>query len=440
MTGLFSGTVDFDPGPGVDDHTSSISTQADAFLSKFDPDGNFIWARTWGGTDNDKGFSLVIDSANHIYVTGFISNSKGGPTDLDPGPGEDLHTVNGYEDAFLSKFDSDGNYIWGRNWGSANGHSVSIDGLGDEYVTGFFQGTVDFDPGPGSDEHSSGGDGTSSCFLSKFDQSGNFIWARTWGEPKWTSGKSVASDKFGNAYTAGQFDGTVDFDPGPGVDNHTTNGSSYNFLSKLDSDGNFAWARTWGQSIEMENKDIPSVAIDASGDAYVAGAFEGTVDFDPGPGDDSHTAIGSDAFLSKFDSNGNFIWADVWGGNSWDYAQSIAMGNSGDLYVTGEYSDSVDFDPGAGTDIHLGIGAFDIFLSKFDLDGNFTWARTWGAPENYDYSDWAYSVGVDNLDNPFVTGFFRFPTDFDPGPGIDTLTAQGIGGVFLSKFPPDGNW
>ena len=114
---------------------------------------------------------------------------------------------------------------WARTWGGPgddHGYSVAVDNSGNVFVTGSFWDTVDFDPGPGVDNHSS--DGPDNIFLSKFDSSGNFVWARTWGG-KWPDrGYSVAVDGSGNAYVTGVFDFTADFDPGPGVDNHTSNG------------------------------------------------------------------------------------------------------------------------------------------------------------------------------------------------------------------------
>ena len=130
----------------------------DVFLSRFDKDGNFVWARTWGGPDDDCGYSVSNDGSGSEYVTGFFQDT----VDFNPAAEEDFHTSNGQFDAFLSKLDSNGNYVWARTWGgfyNDSGISVAIDGLGNEYVTGYFQDTVDFDPGPQVDDHVS-------CYLS----------------------------------------------------------------------------------------------------------------------------------------------------------------------------------------------------------------------------------------------------------------------------------
>jgi hypothetical protein len=152
----------------------------------------------------------------------------------------DNRTSNGDDDVFLSKFDSCGDYKWARTWGAVSlpnqyGCGVEADGSGNVNVTAYFEGTADFDPGSGVDNHTS--NGGCDVSLSKFDSAGAFKWARTWGGTDIDAGRGVAVDEFGNAYVTGLFYGTVDFDPGIGVEDHTSNGSYDVFLSRLSSDG-----------------------------------------------------------------------------------------------------------------------------------------------------------------------------------------------------------
>jgi hypothetical protein len=297
------------------------------------------------------------------------------------------------------------------------------------YVTGYFEGTADFDPGPGVDSHTS--NGWEDAFLSKFDSSGSFQWAKTWGGSDDDNGLDVAVDGSGNVYVTGSFEGTADFDPDPGVDNHTSNGEYDVFLAKFDSSGSFQWAKTWGGTGE---DDGYAVAVDGSGNVYVTSYFEDTVDFDPGPGVDFHTSNGYyDVFLSKFDSSGSFQWAITWGGSSgWDYGYGVAVDGSGDVYVTGYFYGTVDFDPGPGVDEHWSNGYADVFLSKFDSSGSFEWARTWGGTD----SNGGCAVAVYGSGNVYVIGYFYGKVDFDPGPGVDEHWSNGLDDVFLSKFAP----
>jgi len=427
VVGRFSETVDFNPGPGVDNHTSN--GEFDISLSKFDSSGNTHWAKTWGGTGWDYGCGVAVDSSGNVYVTGTFW----GTVDFDPtAVGEDIHTSNGDGDAFLTKFDSSGNFIWAKTWGwkgplSDTGEGVAVDGFGNVYIIGDFMGTVDFDPGPGVDSHSS--NGNQEVFMSKFDSSGNFLWAKTWGANNADVGYGIAVDGSGNLYVTGFFVYlTVDFDPGPGEDYHTSNGSSDIFLSKFDSSGNFLWARTWGGfSLDMGRR----VAVDSSENVFVTGWFSDTVDFDPDLDIDNHTSNGyEDVFLSRFDSLGNLIWARTWGGSNSDWGSEFAADGSGNAYVTGRFWDTVDFNPGPGEDKHTSNGLHDVVLSRFDLSGNFQWAMTWGG------SDWDEGTGVavDGLGNAYVTGSFKDTVDFDPGPGEDIHVSNGEADAFLSKF------
>jgi len=180
------------------------------------------------------------------------------------------------------------------------GRSVALDGSGNTYVTGLFFETVDFDPGPGQDNHTSNGSGD--VFLSKFNLNGESLWTQTWGGSTWDRGRSVDLDGSGNAFVTGSFTGKVDFDPSNEVDFHISNGNHDVFLSKFDSSGSFIWAPTWGG---QDWDTAHSVAIDGLGNAYVTGYFKSTVDFNPGPSEDFLTANGDfDVFLSKFHPDG----------------------------------------------------------------------------------------------------------------------------------------
>jgi hypothetical protein len=426
--GYFQGTVDFDPGPSVDSHTS-IGYE-DVFLSKFDPSGAFLWAKTWGGTLFEEGWDVAVDGSGNVYVTGYYQ----GTVDFDPGPGIDSHPSNG-DNAFLSKFDSSGAFLWAKTWGGdypwdyVYGRGVAVDGSGNAYVTGYYQAIVDFDPGSGVDNHTS--NGNSDVFLSKFNSSGAFVWAKTWGATFLDSGFNVALDGSSYAYVTGYFSLTADFDPGTGIDNHISIGTEDAFLSKFDSSGAFLWARTWGGTVDDNGRDV---AVSGSGQPYVAGYYQGTADFDPGLSVDNHASNGNyDVFLSKFDSSGAFLWAKTWGGSLWDFGYGVTTDIAGNVHVTGLFSDIVDFDPGSGTDSRSSNGGYDAFLSRFDSSGAFLSAKTWGGTGD----DYGHDVAVDAIGDVYATGYFQGTVDFDPGLGQNLHISNGGFDVFLSKFVPE---
>jgi hypothetical protein len=114
-----------------------------------------------------------------------------------------------------------------------------------------------------------------------------------------------------------------------------------------------------------------SIAVDSSGNVYTTGYFAGTVDFDPGAGTTNLTSVGSeDGFVSKLDSSGNFVWAKSFGGSSSDSVTSIAVDSSRNVYTTGNFRDTVDFDPGAGTTNLTSGGGTDVFILRLSSADN----------------------------------------------------------------------
>lgn len=388
------------------------------------------WAKTWGGIGNDhSGGGIALDDDGNIYAAGMFNDT----VDFDPGAGVDERVSNGGADVFISKFNSYGDLIWALTWGGSDsdfGSDISIDDSGNIYITGSFQATVDFDPGIGVDERVS--NGSFDYFLSKFDSGGAFQWVRVWGGVDWDYDSAVTVDGVGDIYVVGELYDSVDFDPGTGIDIHTSNGEADVFLCKFNSSGDFEGVRTWGGTQPDSGNDV---VIDGTGNIYVAGSFRYTVDFDPGPGSYwCSTNGGYDVYMSKFDPDGEFLWVRTWGGHSYDSGYGIAVDNADNTYVTGYFTYLADFDPGPGVDEHNGGWFNDIFLSKFNSDGDFLWARTWGGVRE----DYGYCVTSGKEGNVYVTGKFRETVDFDPGSGEDLQGSQGFYDVFISKFDTEG--
>ncbi len=432
-TGAFNGTADLDPGIDVDEHTSN--GLEDIYLSKFDEHGNCIWSRTWGGIGGEKARSITTDNDGNVYVTGGYSWT----VDFNPGVEVEEHTSNGGHDIFVSKFDSDGNFQWVNGWGSSLaewGHDIVADALGNIYATGHFYLTVDFDPGLDEDIHTS--KGLQDIFVSKFNSNGDFLWAITVGGVGHDAGNGIDVDTSNNIYIAGSFHDLVDFDPGSGVAMQASNGGYDAFLSKYKSDGSYSWALTWGGIYDDWSYGLK---IDNSDNILVDGVFQDIVDFYPGPSEQLHQSNGEeDLFLSKFDPVGNFSWALTWGGAASENAhlasRAPAIDSSDNIYFPGTFTGVVDFDPGLEILEYISIGAYDSFLSKFDHDGNYLWTRTWGGLS----TDVASAAAVDYTDKVIVTGWFSDEVDFNPGSGFDHHSSNGNGDVFLVKFLPNGYW
>ncbi len=423
--GYFRETVDFDPGPGTALLTSAGSS--DIFVQKLDSLGNFCWVQQMGGDSWDVGYSLALDGSGNIYTTGFFQ----GTADFDPGPGGALLTSAGQLDIFIQKMDSAGNFLWAKRMGGTDrdeGRSLALDAAGNVYTTGYFRETVDFDPGPGVINLIP--EGYWDIFVQKLDSSGNFRWAKAMGGPNSELATSLALDADANVYTTGRFQGVADFDPGLGTALLTGAGSLDVFIQKMDSSGSFLWAKGMGGTgLDLGS----SLAVDTAGNAYITGWFEGTADFDPGPGTALLTSAGfMDIFVQKLDNAGNLSWAKRMGGVSLDQGYGITLDGSGNLYTIGKFYGTVDFDPGPGTVSLTSVGSEDIFIQKLNSAGNFLWAKGMGGTS----SDEGYGLVLDATGNIHTTGWFSAMADFDPGVDTATLISAGGRDIFVCKISP----
>ncbi len=427
-TGLFKGTVDFDPGAGTYTLTASAGSE-DVFVTKLDASGNFVWAGQLGGIGDDRGLSITIDASGNIYLTGYFNNIA----DFDPGIGVYNITASSFDDVFVCKLDIAGNFVWAKAFsgnGYEYGQSIDVDLSGNVYTTGYFDLTIDFDPGVGV--YTVTAVGNYDAYVSKLDALGNFVWAKVFGGPSNVAASySIKTDGAGNIFTTGMFGGgIVDFDPGPSINNLVPSGGSADiFVSKLDPAGNFVWVKQMGGT----GADYAaSITVDAMGNIYTTGHFDNISDFDPGAGTYTLNTTGlMDMFVSKLDASGNFIWARAMGGPSgFDRGYSIAVDLFGNVYTTGQYYYTVDFDPGAPVYNISAVSNSDIFLSKLDASGNFVWAKSMGGTA----FEVGHSVFVDASGSVYATGIFNGTCDFDPGAGVYNMTGSGVYDVFILKL------
>jgi hypothetical protein len=424
--GYMSDTVEFPIGADTLQLVSADGS-ADIIVTKQDADGNFIWAKQMGGPMGSNANYIAVDGLGNLVITGSFSET----VDFDPGP--DVFEMTAvYRDIFIASLTPDGEFLWAKQIQSEyddNGQTIAIDPVdGSILVTGYFTGTADFDPGPGYFELSPSYLGNYDLFLLKLDANGNFTWAVRIGADNFDAGMGIAVNASSEIFLTGFFAGTVDFDPGVDVYEMVASygdplGYGDGFVCKLGPDGRFLWARQFG----AEGDDWAySIAIDANGNSYTTGMFNGSVDFDPGAGETILTSEGWDVFIWKLDTDGNLVWArDIVNGPTEAWGNAITVDNSGNPYVTGFFNETADFDPGQGV-YNLTAGAhWEIFISKLTTVGNFSWAVAMGGNEWYDVNtQQGYGIVVDDDENVYSTGFFESFTDFDPGPAIFYLQAE----------------
>ena len=409
------------------------------FISTNGQTANWQWAKSMGGSSNEGGKSVAVDNSGNVYVTGYFQLT----VDFDPSAATANLTSSAYDDIFITKFDRAGNFLWAKRIGGAgddDGVAIAVDPNGDIIITGFFDGMVDFDPDSLGIYNLINTPGNVDAFILKLDANGNFIWAGNIGGGGGGWPSSLKTDNVGNIYIAGFFLGTYDFDPDAGASFNltSTTGSSDIYLLKLNNQGVFQWVKSFGGSLA---DNASAIVIDANQNCYVTGYFDGTADFNPDLNlSDSITANGGkDIFIVKVDSNGNLIYASGIGGATDEWAYSLATDLQNNLYITGYFTGTVDFDPNLINTVYLtSAGLQDIFILKLDSLGNYLWAKNIGGA-GYDYGN---SIVFDTIANGSVllTGSFSGTVDFDPSAAIHSVTSAGTQNSFLLKLDVAGNF
>jgi len=329
--------------------TNTSLNNFDMFLTKYDPNGNVIWAKSVGGIDFEEAYSVATDDLGNIYVTGSFQSFT---INFD----SDTLTNNGSFDIFLTKFDTSGNVIWAKSAGGSFfdvPYSVATDESGSIYVAGYFgSSTIIF----GSDTLTNEGAlGYMDIFLTKYDSSGNVIWAKSAGGISHDLINSIATDSWGNVYVAGFFESpTINI----GSTTLSCVGDKDIFLAAYDSTGNVIWVKNAGGT---DFDEAFSVATDTSGNVYVIGSFQSSaINFDS---DTLTNTGGFDVFLTKYNTSGNVIWAKSVGGDGTDEAFSVAIDLSDNVFVGGFFtSSSLSF----GSNILIGSGTNDMFIAKLN--------------------------------------------------------------------------
>ncbi|MFZ1330682.1 MAG: SBBP repeat-containing protein [Flavobacteriales bacterium] len=390
----------------------------------------FEWGKQLGGTAYDYATAITVDGSDNVYSTGQFQTTA----DFDPGPGVyNLSTTTAYQ-VFVSKLDAQGDFVWAVELGGPQGdypNDITIDPSGNVILSGTFGATADMDPGAGTFNLTSMG--SSDVFVCKLDPDGNFIWAVGLGGINYDYPTSLDVDVNGNIYVTGLFRDTVDFNPGPGVEQRIANGYDDGFLLQLFPDGSFADVWVFGGIGTVRPN---CVDVDDAGNKYLTGYYDGDVDLDPGP--DVWSASGSesgDLFISKLDPNGDLIWVNAGADQSDTYGNSIAVDQFGNIYVAGEFYGTVDFDAGSASFELTSEYGSSMFLSKLGPTGAHQWTRDRG---EQDADHWGSSIDVDVQDKIYMYDVItRYGEAFQ---SVSQEERQGFQPNYLSiqKWNPSG--
>jgi hypothetical protein len=324
----------------------------DTFIRSYDGDGNRRWTRQFGTRSADAGLDITTDGDSNVYVTGYTRGRLG-----------DANAPN--DDAFIRSFDSDGNRRWYRGFGTSDiddrGSAIATDIDDNVYVAGWTRGAL-----------AGASAGIEDAFIRSFDSDGNVRWTRQFG----TSGNDyafgIAVDANGNVYVTGDTTGSLE---GPSA------GGRDAFLRSFDSEGNLRWTRQFGTSA---NDYGVRVAIDAIGNAYVAGYTRGALG-------GIHEG-GVDAFIRSYDRYGDLRWTRQFGTSTGDIASGIAVDANGNVFVTGSTQGALE-----GTQ----AGEADSFVRSYDRDGGLRWTRQFGTSAG----DVGYGVSTDANGHVYATGY-----------------------------------
>ncbi len=370
VAGTFSGTVPFNgdsDNPGDSERTSAGNS--DSYLLKFTSNGVYSWVQTWGNAVDDYNYAVAIDTNDDVYVGG----SFNGTVDFDPSG--DTNNLSGIYSAFFSKFSSSGSYDWTQTWDYSGGslgigepepitivQSIAVSNSGAVYVGGYFNGEVDFDPGGSTDTVIPAGD--YDAFVVKYSSTGTYgqVFSIGGGDTDYFHDLSV--DDTGNLYVVGQFSDKVYFDSLGEIDRSDSFGGRDAFLLSLDSDLVYRWHHTWGGTSHDSASGLV-VSNGISPMAYVTGFFNESVIFEPEGTTADSSAGDQDAYAISFTSSGTYDWHTVWGNSGTDQGTAVALTSGGNLFLTGYYASTVDFDFTSDVDNHSASGTSDGFITEY---------------------------------------------------------------------------
>jgi len=342
---ITKGALDLAGNPLGEDYTWSFNTEVTPWTGSIQ----------FGTGVNDEASGVVLDGSGNIFVAGFTLG------------GLDGNLSEGNADLFLIKYDPFGIKQWSRQLGttaSDKALGTAVDGGGNAYVAGSTFGSLDGNLSAGNAD----------LFLVKYDASGTKQWTRQLGTAGDDIANGVAVAAGGDIYVAGGTQGSLD--------GNLSAGSTDLFLTKYDATGLKQWTRQFGSAASDE---AFGVAVDGSGNAYVAGSTFGSLD-------GNSSAGGFDLFLTKYDAAGVKQWTRQFGTTASDEALGVAVDGSGSAFVAGSTFGSLDGNPSAGN--------ADLFVIKYDASGIKQWTRQFGTAAN----DEAFGVAVDDSGSPYVAG------------------------------------
>ncbi|MBL0315868.1 MAG: hypothetical protein IPP69_08850 [Flavobacteriales bacterium] len=332
--GMFENTSDFDPSTSESFELTAAGS-VDAYIWKLNSDGQFIWAKRVGSAAYDESYGIDVDENDNVFIGGIFD----GTADFDPSDEGVFEYSPALEDVFILKLDTDGMFVWANQIASDSYlqiYKLVTDVDGSVIISGGFNAVTDFNPGTETLNVTPMSPGET--FILKLNNNGEYVW----NYHIKGSAFSLAVNQYNDLFITGRIDGAVDFIPGAGVFNLT--GYMNAFVARLNQDGVFQWAVSFGAN-GMDDGD--GIAADEYGSIYITGNFESGVDFDPGPNvyNIANSSLSTDTYILKLTDEGDFIWAQSAGGYNDDLGIDIAVDDLQNVFLVGSYgSDPMNFE------------------------------------------------------------------------------------------------
>lgn len=348
----------------------------------------------------------------------------------------------------IPKFNFAQSYVWAKSLegrgistltnltpGTSFAEALVVDSLGNTYITGFSNDTVDFDPGPNEVLLHAGND---DVYLAKYDKHGNYLWAHVFESVGGNYGTKLKLDHQGNIILAGYARNTADFDPSSNVallGNIAT--PNYVFIAKYTANGNYIWGKEIGNNFGTM---LGGLDIDNNNNIHITGHFYGTIDMDPSASEALLISNETGIYTAKYDANGNYLWSNCLShvGNLGE-SMTITCSKNGYVYVGGIFGNTVDFDPSANTLNLTANTTCDRFIMKYNSFGDLMWAQSFNVNEDgYLNADRIIKMAIDNDGNIILIGNFTGTVDLDPGPAVFTIFSPQTSSSYFCKFTPAG--
>lgn len=364
----------------IADNTIPSQGMSDIFVVKYSSQGKLEWVKTFGGEGEDIGIGIDCDNSGSCYISGYFTDTMV--------VGNDIYAAVGW-DIFIIKLDSEGDLLWSKHPscnGSEVGYGIAVNNSSDAYVTGWFQDTIYF-----TEENYIPSFGSSDIFIAKYDEQGNFLWARNAGNESVDYGYKIDTDNMDNCYLTG----------------HASNGCQFGSLT-LENGGMYvAKYSASGEALAVTSASggVGSINISVApdGNGFVAGRLTGSGIFHS-LGDSIYSFEGSDdAYIAKFNSECNWQWIDHIYSEGTDKSKAVYANSNGDAFLVGRFNGELLID-----DTTLVSESDDIFIAKLNPSGDYEWVAQGGGID----TDVPTDIIASESNNCYITGWFSGETQF----------------------------